>query len=132
MVYLLDTNIVSDMMRDPDGKAARQFAHTGQREIAISIIVAAELRYGVLRSGAIGLRRAAEGLLKRITVVPFDEPADKFYAEIRLQLERAGTPIGSNDTLIAAHALALDCTLVSGNEREFRRVKGLKVENWLR
>ena len=78
-----------------------------------------------------GAARALE-LLDKLSVAAFEAPADTFYGEIRTRLERAGTPIGSNDMLIAAHALSLDCTLVTANEREFRRVPGLKVENWLR
>jgi tRNA(fMet)-specific endonuclease VapC len=132
MRYLLDTNIVSDMIRNPRGSVARQFARIGANEIGISIIVAAELRYGALRRDATKLGRTIEGLLQRIAIVPFDDPADRCYAQIRVQLENAGTPIGRNDTLIAAHALALGCTLVTDNEREFSRVEALQIENWLR
>ncbi len=111
---------------------AKQFSRVGQHNISISIIVAAELRYGALRRETAELQRPVEGLLQRLSILPFEDPADHYYAEIRAQLEKAGTPIGRNDTLIAAHALALGCTLVTDNEREFARVKSLKIENWLR
>lgn len=120
------------MLRRPDGPAARQFSRVGQSNIGISIIVAAELRYGALRRGTMELVRLVTEGLERLTILPFEDPADLYYAEIRAQLEEAGTPIGRNDTFIAAHALALDCTLITDNEREFGRVKSLKVENWLR
>jgi tRNA(fMet)-specific endonuclease VapC len=132
MHYLLDTNIVSDMIRNPRGSAAKRFARIGANDVGISIIVAAELRYGALRRGGAKLGGTIEGLLERVAIVPFDDPADRCYAQIRVQLENAGTPIGRNDTLIAAHALALGCTLVTDNEREFSRVQSLQIENWLR
>jgi tRNA(fMet)-specific endonuclease VapC len=130
MRYLLDTNVVSDMVRSPAGSATKQLARVGQSQIGISIIVASELRYGLLRLSSFERARRTHDLLGRLSVIPFDTPADMYYAEIRATLEMAGTPIGRNDTLIAAHALALDCTLVTNNEREFRRVPGLAVENW--
>jgi tRNA(fMet)-specific endonuclease VapC len=131
MRYLLDTNIVSDIARRPDGPAARRFAQVGQHNICISIIVAAEARFGILRRPS---ERAArtEKLIDRLTVVPFGEPADKYYAEIRNAVEATGKPIGANDLLIAAHALSLGCIMVTDNDDEFSRVPGLKVENWLR
>lgn len=130
--YLLDTNIVSDMLRRPEGPAAKRFSRVGQHNIGISIIVAGELRYGALRRGTAELVRMVSEALERLSILPFEDPADVYYAEVRAGLEKAGTPIGRNDTLIAAHALALGCTLVTDNEREFARVKSLKVENWLR
>lgn len=132
MRYLLDTDIVSAMLRDPRGPAAKQIARVGVSNIRTSIIVAAELRYGALRKNAAVLTRKIEEFLARVAIEPFNHPADRFYAEIRTELEQAGIPIGRNDTLIAAHALALDCTLITNNEREFSRVQGLKIENWLR
>jgi tRNA(fMet)-specific endonuclease VapC len=132
MRYLLDTNIVSDMVRDPFGARARQFARIGQSNIGVSIIVASELLYGIARRGQTDGTRKTRELLNRLFVAPFEHPAELHYAEIRAHLERVGTPIGANDTLIAAHALALGCTLVTDNEREFGRVPALHVENWLR
>lgn len=132
MRYLLDTDIVSHIVREPKGSVAKQMARVGTQNICVSIIVAAELRYGAFRKDTAKLRLTIEELLERLVIEPFADPADRYYAEIRSRLERAGRPIGRNDTLIAAHALALDCTLVTNNEREFARVKPLRVENWLK
>jgi tRNA(fMet)-specific endonuclease VapC len=129
--YLLDTNIISDLIRNPQGKAARRIAKAGETSICTSIIVAAELRYGCAKSGSIRLRKAVEDLLGEIDVLPFEAPADADYGDIRTALESAGTPIGGNDLLIAAHARALGATVVTANAQEFKRVRGVKVENWL-
>ena len=129
--YLLDTNIISDLIRNPQGKAAKRIARVGESNICTSIIVAAELRYGCAKSGSARLLKAVEDLLSEIDVLPFDIPADAGYAGIRAGLEAAGKPIGGNDLLIAAHAHATGATVVTANETEFKRVRGLKVENWL-
>lgn len=129
--YMLDTNIISDLVRNPQGKAAQRIATAGERSICTSIIVAAELRYGCAKNGSKRLIRAVEDLLGEIDVLPFDSPADAEYGAIRSQLEAAGKPIDGNDLLIAAHASASGATLVTGNTNEFKRVRGLKVENWL-
>lgn len=129
--YLLDTNIVSDLIRNPQGKAARQVVRVGEGNLCTSIIVAAELRYGCAKRGSKRLLEAVEDLLGEIDVLAFDSPADMIYAEIRSQVEATGKPIGANDLLIAAHALAVDAVVVTGNVREFRRVQGLKAQNWL-
>ena len=129
--YMLDTNIVSDLIRSPQGKAARRIARVGEATVCTSIIVAAELRYGCAKSGSPTLCKAVEDLLGEIAVLPFEPPADAEYGAIRAQLEAAGTPIGSNDLLIAAHACATGSTIVTANADEFKRVRGLKVENWL-
>jgi tRNA(fMet)-specific endonuclease VapC len=93
--------------------------------------VAVELRYGCAKSGSQRLRKAVEDLLGEISVLPFDVPADAEYGAIRSELETAGTPIGSNDLLIAAHAHVTGATIVTGHAAEFKRIRGLKVENWL-
>jgi tRNA(fMet)-specific endonuclease VapC len=129
--YLLDTNILSDLIRNPQGKAARRIARVGEGSVCTSIIVAAELRYGCVRSGSAKLHKAVEDLLGEIDVLPFEAPADADYGVIRASLESAGTPIGGNDLLIAAHAKALGAIVVTANTEEFRRVGGVKVENWL-
>jgi tRNA(fMet)-specific endonuclease VapC len=128
---MLDTNIISDLVRNPQGKAAKRIAKVGEDNICTSIIVAAELRYGCAKSGSKKLLKAIEDLLGEISVLPFDAPADAEYGAIRSKLETAGTPIGSNDLLIAAHAFAIGATIVTANAGEFKRVRGLKVENWL-
>jgi len=129
--YMLDTNIISDLVRNPQGKAAKRIAKAGEDSVCTSIIVAAELRYGCAKSGSARLLKAVEDVLAEIEVLPFDVPADAVYGGIRAELESAGRPIGSNDLLIAAHARVVDATVVTANAAEFRRVRGLKVENWL-
>ena len=129
--YMLDTNIISDLIRNPQGRATKRIAKAGEDNICTSIIVAAELRYGCARSGSERLLKAVEDLLAEIDVLPFDIPADAEYGRIRSDLEAAGKPIGGNDLLIAAHACATGATVVTANVAEFARVRGLKVENWL-
>lgn len=129
--YLLDTNIISDVIRNPSGAAARRIEEAGAKEICTSIIVAAELRYGCAKKGSAKLLARVESVLETIPVLPLDRPADTEYGAIRAELEAAGQPIGHNDLLIAAHAYALRLTLVTDNVREFGRIRGLNVENWL-
>lgn len=129
--FLLDTNVVSHVARFPQGAVADRIADVGERQVCTSIVVAAELRYGVARRGSERLSRRIEDVLSALAVLAFDEPADRRYAELRTHLERRGAPIGPNDMLIAAQALALDLTVVSANVDEFRRVPKLRVENWL-
>lgn len=128
---MLDTNIISDLIRNPQGRAAKQIAKVGEDNICTSIIVAAELRYGCAKSGSQRLLKAVEDVLGEISVLPFDVPADAEYGKIRAKLEAAGKPIGGNDLLIAAHASATGATVVTSNTDEFRRIRGLRVENWL-
>jgi tRNA(fMet)-specific endonuclease VapC len=128
---MLDTNIISDLIRNPQGKAAKRIAKVGDDNICTSIIVAAELRYGCAKSGSKRLLKAVEDLLGEIRVLPFDVPADTGYGAIRTELEAAGKPIGGNDLLIAAHAYATGATIVTANTAEFKRIRGLTVENWL-
>ena len=129
--YMLDTNIISDLVRNPQGKTAKRIAKAGEDNICTSIIVAAELRYGCAKSGSERLRKAVEELLAEIDVLPFDVPADTEYGGIRAELEAAGKPIGANDLLIAAHAGSIGATIVTANTDEFKRIRGLKVDNWL-
>ena len=128
--YMLDTNIVSDLIRNPQGRAAKRIAKVGEENICTSVIVAAELRYGCAKSGSTRLLKAVEDLLAEIKVLPFDVPADAEYGGIRSELEAAGKPIGGNDLLIAAHALATGATIVTDNTGEFKRIRGLSVRNW--
>ena len=129
--YMLDTNIISDLIRNPQGKAAKRIARVGEDKVFTSIVVATELRYGCAKSGSKKLLSAVEDLLAEIEVLPFDAPADTEYGEIRAGLEAVGRSIGGNDLLIAAHALATEAIIVTANADEFKRVRGLKVENWL-
>src|SRR5579864_1060296 len=129
--YILDTNILSDLIRHPAGRAARRLALVGEAAVSTSIVVAAELRYGAAKRGSQDLSARVEDLLKGLEILPLDQPSDRQYAAIRLQLERSGRPIGPNDLLIAAQALALDLILVTDNVEELARVPGLSLENWL-
>jgi tRNA(fMet)-specific endonuclease VapC len=128
---MLDTNIISDLIRNPQGRAAKRIAKVGEDNICTSIIVAAELRYGCTKSGSTRLLRAVEELLGEIEVLPLEVPADAEYGGIRSELEAAGKPIGGNDLLIAAHACAVQATIVTANTDEFKRIRGLSVESWL-
>jgi tRNA(fMet)-specific endonuclease VapC len=129
--HMLDANIISDLVRNPQGKAARRIGRVGEANVCTSVIVAAELHYGCAKSGSRTLRKAVEALLGEISVLPFEAPANAEYGAIRAQLESAGIPIGSNNLLIAAHARATESIIVTANGDEFKRVRGLKVENWL-
>jgi tRNA(fMet)-specific endonuclease VapC len=130
--YMLDTNTISDLIRNPQGSAAKRIARVGEENICTSIIVAAELRYGCAKTGSKRLLNAVEDILSEIEVLPFDIPADAEYGAIRSQLESAGKRIGGNDLLIAAaHASAIGAVVVTANTSEFKRVPGLTVENWL-
>ena len=130
--FLLDTNIVSDLVRRPQGKAATRALVLDPNQIRTSIIVAAELRFGSAKLGSSRLTTQLEAVLSVIEIVPWAAPADTRYGILRAELERTGQVIGANDMLIAAHALTLGCTLVTDNEREFARVPGLEIVNWLR
>ena len=129
--YLLDTNILSDLVRNPQGRIAARIAEVGEGAVGASVIVAAELRFGAAK-GSARLTAQLEAVLSAVQILPFEEPADRAYATLRAQLEAAGIPIGGNDMLIAAQAIALGCAVITDNEREFLRVEGLTVENWLR
>jgi tRNA(fMet)-specific endonuclease VapC len=129
--YLLDTNIVSDLIRNPTGVVHDRIARFGEETVCVSIVVAAELRFGARKRNSAKLTERVEAILDSIAVLPFEAPADLHYAAIRHSLEAAGDPIGPNDLLIAAHARSLELSLVTANFTEFSRVPGLRVENWL-
>lgn len=130
--HLLDTDTLSHLMRNPHGPVAQRLAEIGEANVCTSAIVAAELRFGAEKLGNAKLTQRVEQLLAALDVLPFETPADSHYAKIRRELELRGQPIGPNDLLIAAQALALGLTVATGNEREFKRVRELEVENWLR
>jgi len=129
--FLLDTNILSDLIRNPQGAAAQGLAEVADAKVCTSIVVACELRFGAAKRASPALTRRVESLLGNLPVLPLDADVDRHYAEIRTALESAGQCIGGNDLLIAAHARALDATLVTHNRREFERVPGLSVLDWL-
>ena len=131
MRFLLDTNIVSDLIRNPHGRVTAWIRAVGEDAVGTSIVVAAELRYGARKRGSVRLSAQLDAILDVLEIYTFESPADAIYGDIRVQLEGKGTPIGGNDLLIAAHALALNCTLVTNNQREFSRIEGLDLRNWL-
>jgi tRNA(fMet)-specific endonuclease VapC len=130
--YLLDTNVLSELVRHPHGPVAERVRKVGEAQVCTSIIVASELRYGAAKRAAPRLTAQLEAVLGAMDVLPFEAPADMTYALLRARLERAGTPIGGNDLLIAAQAVTLGHTIVTDNEREFARIDELPRENWLR
>ena len=129
--YLLNTNILSELIRNPQGTVTQRLATLAPEAICTSIVVACELRYEAAKRRLPALTQRVESLLESVLVIPFEADADRHYAAIRDSLERAGRIIGGNDLLIAAHCLALGATLVTHNLREFERVPGLSVEDWL-
>ena len=129
--YLLDTNILSHLVRQPQGPVALRIAEVGEDRVLTSIVVACELRYGAATRGSKKLTRQVEAVLGAMTILPFEAGADRHYAAIRTALEKKGPPIGAHDMLIAAHARAIEAICVTNNVAEFRRVPALKVENWL-
>lgn len=131
MRYLLDTDIISDLMRNPAGPAASQVRRVGDGNVCTSIVVACELRYGCAKKESAALTTRVDAVLATIPVLAMDLPADAAYGAIRAELEAAGRTIGHNDLLIAAHAVTLGAVLVTGNTGEFERVPGLTIENWL-
>ena len=129
MRYLLDTNIVSDLVRRPQGRIAEHIRKVGEAQVCTSIIVAAELRYGAAKKSSQRLAVQLETVLGALDGLPFEAPADAAYGLIHTRLEHAGTPIGANDLLIAAQTLALGYAIVTDNEAEFARIDGLPREN---
>ena len=130
--YLLDTNILSDLVKQPAGAAARKIASLeDEKTCCTSLVVACELRYGAHKKGSAALSQKVNQLLATIAVLPLNDDMAVHYAEIRVELERMGQPIGSNDLLIAAHARSQGLTVVTANVKEFLRVPELTVENWL-
>ncbi len=133
-LYLLDTNIVSDLMREPQGlvqQALQQRASAAEGcEFAISAIVQCELLYGIARKGSAKLQAAYAVQMRYLKVLPLEPTVGPHYAHVRASLESTGLPLSANDLLIAAHAQALNAILVSAN-KAFGHVPGLRLENWL-
>ena len=133
-IYMLDTNVVSQMMRDPLGRATQQVARLTEQDagcsVTVSSVVLCELYFGLAHKPNLRLERALQAILPTLDVLALDADVAQHYADLRTALEQCGTPMSPNDTLIAAHALALGATLVSG-DAAFARVPGLALENWL-
>ncbi|WP_243147002.1 type II toxin-antitoxin system VapC family toxin [Scytonema sp. UIC 10036] len=129
---MLDTNIISELIKNPRGVVFSKIQNIGEDTVCTSIVVACELRFGSKKKNSQKLIEKLEIILNSIKILPLTHPVELCYAEIRTDLEQQGKPIGGNDLLIAAHSLSLDLTLVTANVREFSRISNLKVENWLK
>ena len=129
--YLLDTNILSHLIRNPHGPVAQRIRRVGEARVVTSIIVAAELRFGAAKKQAPRLAAEVEAILSVVRVLPFETPADVTYAGLRARLETVGRPVGANDMLIASQAITGGYTLVTANVAEFSRIEGLRCENWI-
>lgn len=127
---MLDTNVLSDLIRAPQGPLLERLRAVAPDALCTSIVVACELRFGARRKASPELTRRVDQLLDTLTVLPLDAAADRHYAALRADLARAGTPIGGHDLFIAAHARSRDLTLVTRNVREFGRVPDLRLEDW--
>lgn len=130
-MILLDTNICIYIINAKPPAVLERFRHYRLGEIGLCSVVAAELAFGVAKSGSARNRQALEMFLAPLTTLPFDDRAAWAYGDLRAELERRGTPIGSLDTMIAAHALSLQAKLITNNTREFAQVPGLDVDNWV-
>ena len=131
MKYLLDTNICIYIINERPIEVMARFRQERIGDIGVSSLTAAELAYGVEKSGSARNIQALDKFLAPLEIAAFDETAFRHYGRLRADLERRGQPIGSMDMLIAAHALALDAVLVTNNTREFERVTGLRLDNWV-
>jgi len=130
-MILLDTNICIDIINAKPPTVLERFQQYRTGEVGLCSVVAAELAFGVAKSGSTRNRQALEMFLAPLAILPFDADAVWCYADLRADLEQRGTPIGSLDTLIASHALSLRATLVTNNTREFSKVRGLRIDNWV-
>lgn len=131
MKYLLDTNICITLINERPKKVLTHFKRHSLGDIGISSITASELAFGVAKSGSSKNSAALEAFLLPLNVVDYDAGAAMIYGDIRATLEKQGKTIGPLDMLIAASALSRQLILVTNNEKEFRRISKLKVENWL-
>jgi len=126
---MLDTDSVSFALRG-QGRVGAQILEHRPSELCISAITLAELRFGAQRRNSPKLHAAIEAFSSNIAVLPFDEICATHFGLLGAELQARGTPIGEFDVLIAAHAMAVDATLVTNNVKHFTRVHKLKVENW--
>jgi tRNA(fMet)-specific endonuclease VapC len=131
MKFMLDTNICVYIIKQKPVKVLERFTQYSPGDILISSITVAELRYGAEKSlHVLQNHEALSGFIVPLEIAAFDEKAADEYGRVRAMLEKKGHPIGSMDMIIGAHALSLGLTLVTNNTKEFKRIRGLKVENW--
>jgi len=132
MLWMLDTDICSYILKDHPAPVKARLNKVGMGQVSLSVVVLAELYFGAVRHAkATDIRDDIDDLVSRLTVLAWDQPAADHYGRIRAHLEEQGEPIGNMDLMIAAHARSLDATLVTNNVKHFRRVPGLKLENWI-
>jgi tRNA(fMet)-specific endonuclease VapC len=129
-MYLLDTSTVSLALRGRAPAAVERLRTTKRESVAVSVVTAMELRFGIAKNPSTRVRAVVEQFLDTVQVLPIDRAVEKPYGDVRAALERLGRPIGALDTIIAAHALAIRAVLVTNNLREFRRVRSLRCEDW--
>jgi len=129
--YLLDTDVLSHLIRNPAGPIRERIIQAGPETICTSVIVAGELRFGSRKRNSPRLTRQVNAVLAALDILPLGQQVDEAYGAVRQELEQAGTMIGPNDLWIAAHARALGLIVATGNSAEYSRVRRLKVENWL-
>jgi len=132
MKYLIDTNICIYIMNNHPPEVLEKFKHIGVGEVGISSISVSELHYGACKSKKIkqNIKRLEEFLFP-FDILTYDENASREYGKVRSQLEKKGQIIGPLDMLIAAHAISRELTIITNNTKEFRRIRSLKVENWV-
>ena len=130
--YLLDTNTVSFHIRESSAPLRRRLLRVEASQVALSVVTEMEIRYGLARNPKLRIADLIEEFLAGITILPLDSGVAGTYARVRAQLEAKGKPVGPLDLMIGAHALSLDATLVTNNVREFRRIRGLRVQDWTR
>jgi len=133
MKYMLDTDICIYIIKRKPQSVIERFLHTEISQIGISSITLSELSYGVSKSSKPEQNQMAlMQFVAPLEILPYGDDAAQYYGDLRVQLEKQGTPIGSLDMLIAAHALSTACTLITNNEKEFIRIPNLKIENWVK
>lgn len=131
MMYLLDTNTCIFVINHRPECVWKKLRGMALGDVSVSSVTVSELQYGVAKSNAVAKNRAAlDKFLLPLEILPYGEPAARAYGKLRAHLEKRGTPIGSMDTMIAAHGLSIDAVVVTNNVREFRRVPGLRLEDW--
>lgn len=131
MEFMLDTNTCIYIIKQKPPDVIRRFKQTEISQISISSITLSELLFGVSKSSKPEQNQMAlTQFIAPLELLPYDDEAAQYYGDLRAHLEKMGTPIGSLDMLIAAHALSIDCTLVTNNEKEFIRIPNLKIDNW--
>ena len=133
MEFMLDTNICIYIIKRKPPDVLERFKQTEISQIAISSVTLSELFYGVSKSSKPEQNlMALTQFVAPLEILPYGDEVAQYYGELRTHLEKQGKPIGSLDMLIAAHALSIDCTLITNNEKEFIRVPHLKIGNWLK